>query len=378
VQPLGLAGIPVAIMAQARNVVRQSRHVGAELRWADPATNPVGFVDRVLEFAEAQVDPPVLYVCGDWDLLAASRQRERLTGRLRFLMAPAELVENLVDKTRFPAYAERMRLPVPRAVCLSVGDEGVPQLDLRFPIVIKPATRFDGSWTELTDAKAIRVATAEAFAALWPRLVASRLDLIAQELVPGPETRIESYHVYVDATGAVVAEFTGRKIRTYPPRLGHSTAVEITDAPDVREIGRRCVQSMALVGVAKLDFKRAPDGSLYLLEVNPRFSLWHRPGAAAGVNIPAVYYADLVGVRRPPTSKARAGVAWCDPVTDMRAAAASGVPAHRWLAWLPTLEAPRFTLDDPSPWLAGAFKRVGRPFAPIARRVRRRRPHVRG
>src|SRR5215470_19812901 len=40
-----------------------------------------------------------------------------------------------------------------------------------------------------------------------------------------------------------------------------------------------------LTGVAKPDFKRAPDGRLLLLEINPRFNLWHHLGAVAGVNL---------------------------------------------------------------------------------------------
>ena len=61
---------------------------------------------------------------------------------------------------------------------------------------------------------------------------------VVQTRISGPETCIDSYHVYVDAGGSVAGEFTGRKIRTYPPRYGYSTAVEITDDPEVRELGR--------------------------------------------------------------------------------------------------------------------------------------------
>ena len=60
------------------------------------------------------------------------------------------------------------------------------------------------------------------------------------------------------------------------------------------------VERLALTGVAKLDFKRDPQGNLRLLEINPRFNLWHHAGAIAGVNIPALVYADLAGLPRPP------------------------------------------------------------------------------
>jgi hypothetical protein len=42
---------------------------------------------------------------------------------------------------------------------------------------------------------------------------------------------------------------------------------------------------------AKLDFKRAPDGALRILEFNPRFNLWHYPGALGGGSLPALVHA---------------------------------------------------------------------------------------
>src|SRR5439155_95698 len=104
------------------------------------------------------------------------------------------------------------------------------------------------------------------------------------------------------------AEFTGRKIRTHPTQHGHSTALEITDAGDVAALGRDLVHRVGLRGVAKLDFKRGPDGRLHLLEINPRFTLWHHPAALAGVNVPLLVYGDLTGASRPPLLKARACV----------------------------------------------------------------------
>ena len=135
-------------------------------------------------------------------------------------------------------------------------------------------------------------------AALVPRLAAGDVAVALQELVPGPETAIESYHVYVGAQGETVGEFTGRKIRTVPAAYGHSTALQITEAADVAALGRELVRRLGLRGVAKLDFKRAPSGELFLLEINARFNLWHHPGAVAGVNLPALVYGDLVGLPR--------------------------------------------------------------------------------
>jgi predicted ATP-grasp superfamily ATP-dependent carboligase len=175
---------------------------------------------------------------------------------------------------------------------------------------------------------------------------------MAQELVAGDETHVVSYHVYVDSGGEIAGEFTGRKIRTRPVEFGMSCAVETTDDEPLARLGRRIVGRLGLRGPAKLDFKRAPAGDLHLLEVNARFTLWCQPGAVAGVNLPAIAYCDVMGEPRPAVGRARAGVRWINPVDDLPAARASGVPLRRWLPWAFGCEAnPAFAWRDPGPAL---------------------------
>jgi predicted ATP-grasp superfamily ATP-dependent carboligase len=269
-------------------------------------------------------------------------------------------VEQLVDKGRFQQLAARLKLPVPPARSFRPSEESVPaDLDLEFPAVLKPLTRRRDLWQPFAgQRKALRLDTADRLRALWARLAETRLPVMVQSLVPGPETRIESYHVYVDHDGHTVAEFTGRKIRTHPSIFGESSALEITDAADVARLGRDIVRRLKLRGVAKLDFKRGPEGNLFLLEVNPRFTLWHHPAAMAGVNIPALVYGDLVGRVRPPVMRARSGVRWCKLWTDWPAARHLGIPFPRWFAWALGCEAKRgIALDDPLPLIGGAFWR---------------------
>jgi predicted ATP-grasp superfamily ATP-dependent carboligase len=228
--------------------------------------------------------------------------------------------------------------------------------------VIKPLTRQNQAWEPLASGKAIEVESPSELTALWPRLRESGLEVLLQELIPGPETLVESYHAYIDANGETAAEFTGRKVRTYPTRFGYSTALEITFEHDVVEAGRDILDRLDFRGVAKLDFKRHPDdGRLYLLEVNPRFNIWHHPGAKAGVNIPEMVYRDLVGLARRPKAKLRPGARWVHPWFDYRAARSQGISLARWLPWMVSCEAKyAFALDDPLPIPRAAFARFRR------------------
>jgi predicted ATP-grasp superfamily ATP-dependent carboligase len=373
IRALGLAGIRSAVAARPEQAKRYSRFVCDRIEWADNWGDPGRLLANVMQFAATCPDRPPLFFQHDGDLAFVSRNRDALRWGLRFTVGEPELVEDLLDKTRFASLAERLGLPVPRSFVLrpEPGDDP-PDLPLEFPVILKPLTRRDSLWKPLAGtSKALRMDSAREFRAIWPLLSEAGFGIVAQELVVGGEERIESYHAYVDERGETAGEFTGRKVRTLPLEFGHTTALEITDEGDVRETGRECMRRLGLRGVAKLDFKRAPGGELLLLEVNARFNLWHLPGAVAGVNLPALVYADLIEHVRPPVAaRPRAGVRWTVSWDDALAARRAGVGLARWAAWQARCETRHvLTLDDPMPFVRGLlWPRIARRVPGLVRR----------
>src|SRR3954447_13778762 len=341
VRALGLAGLRCVLAAPPEDIARHSRFVVERID-----------VDDLEAHAHGQDEPPVLFVQSDEGLLLLSRNRDRLLGPYRATLPDAELVEDLTDKARFQELATRLGLDVPCAAPLEDG------AGLRPPFVVKPRLR-DERWRELAgDAKALVAADRVALAALRTRLDDADIRAIAQELVPGPETHISTYHLYRAADGSILGEFTGRKVRTRPAAMGRSTAVVITDDPDVRARGREVVETLGLVGPAKVDFKRDERGVPRLLEVNARFTLWVHPGALAGVNLAAIAYADLTGAPRCAQAVIRPGVRWCDPVQDAAAVRDTGGSLLGWARFALGSEAYcAASLDDPLPVLRGRLAR---------------------
>ena len=361
VRSLGIAGINCAVAVPPGAPPRYSRYTKAVIDWANPWEDADTLVRNLIAFGKTQPEASVLFYETDGELLLVSRHREQLGEVFRFVLPDPKLVEDLVNKERFQLLADRLSLPVPTSRRLHPQNGAdVKNLDLRFPIIIKPLTRRPELWRAVTPhGKALRVESAAELARLWPKLEASGVEVLTQELIEGPETRIESYHVYVDDQGEIVGEFTGRKIRTFPIEYGESTALVTTDSPDVLSLGRELVDRIGLRGVAKFDFKRAANGTLFLLEINPRFNLWHHLGALAGVNLPALVFGDLTGQPRTSRGIARAGLQWCRAWQDIRAAKALGIPLRIWFAWASRCDAKRLLAwDDPKPLLFGGLWRL--------------------
>jgi predicted ATP-grasp superfamily ATP-dependent carboligase len=363
VRPLGLAGIRCAVVASENCGLAHSRYTERLLPLKMEDGSEEEWVEALVTAGLREAQPPVLFFQEDTHLLMVSRHRRRLAQAFRFALPEADFIEQLVDKARFQRLSEERALPVPRTRVLHpTPDSQPPALDLRYPLIVKPLTRLESWATIERGGKALALGGVADLAALWPRLTAAGIDLLAQELIPGPESAMESYHVYVDAQGEVAGEFTGRKIRTLPATYGHSTALTLTDirtqGADVAALGRDVAARIGLRGVAKFDFKRAPDGGLHLLEINPRFNLWHHLGAVAGVNLPALVYADLTGRRRPRAAIARAGACWCRLKTDRLAVREAGGSTLSWLLWAVRCEASSIQWDDPLPFLQPKLQRL--------------------
>ena len=363
-QALGLAGIPCVSVSPPGAVPRFSRFCRAAVTWHDPLREAEALLKALLEFARTVDEPPVLFYQGDEDTLFVSRFRSELAPHYRFVIPDASLVEDLIDKDRFEAFARRLSLPVPSSTTLRPDTPPSAELGITFPALVKPIARqlSTDSWRSLAGhAKAVQVASLDELTRMWRQAASNDTSLLVQQLIAGDESRIESYHVYVDSRGHVAGEFTGRKVRTFPVRFGHSSALEISAEEDVRNLGAELVKRIGLRGVAKLDFKRDPSGKLYLLEANPRFSLWHHLGAAAGVNLPALVHADLTGRPRPTRATARPGVGWSKPLEDLRAVRAAGAPLRTWLSWTIGARARSgFATDDPMLVVGWALRKVRR------------------
>jgi len=386
VRCLGRRGIPVVLAADdVHGTTTHSRYV-REVIEVSAGGAPELALQRLCDFAASCRDAPVLFYQGDDDLLFISRRRDPLAARFRFVLPTAELVEDMVDKVRFTALAERTGLPVPRTLVLLRG-ESPPSAVASwnwFPAVLKPAHRHGWFGSPLHaefvgDArKAIRVGDRGELERCLPALRRYHADFLLQQAVEGGEERIVSYHAYVRRDGQVAGEFTGRKVRTLPRVYGLSTCVEITDDAEVRATGRRVLESLGFTGVVKLDFKRdARDGRLWLLEMNPRFTLWNHPGAQAGVDLPLLVYDDLTGAPRRAASPARAGVRWMAVRSDLRSAlsarAAGDGSLLRWVWELATSSVREdLMLTDPMPTihdLSGMVaRRLRRGAAPVRRR----------
>jgi predicted ATP-grasp superfamily ATP-dependent carboligase len=361
-------GIDLCVVAWDPDEVTLRSRYCEDGRLISPPTTGERAVEDLERVGNELGGRPVLYYGNDAMLLLISRYRERLSRCFRFRMPGAELVDDTVDKARFATLAEAHGLPVPRT--LTHAEELSPEELLErvgLPCLLKPSshTRWHAARAArgAPPMKALRAETESELVVAHEELRTYSDSFVAQQWIRGGDERILSYHAYLDAASQPLGEYCGKKIRTYPRDAGVSTYLELVREPRLLELGRAIAQQLSLVGPLKLDFKVDSETDVpYLLEVNARFTLWNRLGAACGVNLPLIAYRDLMGQRCECPRDYRTDIRWLSFSNDFRTFLRDYLPTGElsWSEWLGSYRGPKvydvFAWNDPVPFGASLLQ----------------------
>jgi predicted ATP-grasp superfamily ATP-dependent carboligase len=360
VRALGRTGIPVAIATTDRSdKCTRSRFCNDVIPIPGWQHDPQETLSALTRWAATRDAKPVLFYQTDLDVVWLSRCRDRLSKSFRFVLPDGQLVEDLVDKARFYEQSANWGIPIPETRILDNTHSIEAQCAdwNSFPSILKPISR-TAAWHHAVGKgnKALHIRDEVELQSVLRKLNRDSGFLILQAAVSGGEENVVSYHAYVRKDHEIGLQFTGCKIRTSPRQYGLSTYLEITDDEEVLELGRSIVEKIDFHGVLKIDLKRDDhSGKLFVLEINPRFNLWHHPGTVAGVPIPEAVYWDCVDPSKAiATSKARPGVRWMVPMSDISAFGeyrdAGEISAIRWLYQLLTVDVDEgFLFSDLNP-----------------------------
>jgi len=255
----------------------------------------------------------VLVPCTDLSVLTVSRNRERLADRFHVVLADADVVEMLVDKTTFYRWAAENDLPIPGTFFLRTRfDAETAAAKLAYPCIMKPPVR-TAAWTRTAPDKVIRIESADHLLRAYDRLSGTVAELMVQEWVEGSDETLWSCNCYFSRDSEPLAAFVARKIRQWPPETGTACLSVEERNDEVLETTMRLFRSVSYRGLGYLEMKRDPrTGKHYIIEPNiGRPTGRSAIAEAGGVELIYTMYCDALS-RPLPESRTQtyAGVKW--------------------------------------------------------------------
>jgi len=284
-----------------------------------PASEPQGLLSCLLALGTSLPKPGILIPSGDSELLCISRNRDVLSKYFRFRVPDTDTVELLADKARFYSFCKKAGIPAPLTFVDPLPDN-ISKIagEIEYPCLIKPYLR-GKTWNEDFDNKKVLIANnADELVQLFRDVYINHPEILIQEIVPGPDSNLYFSHVYLSEELETLAIWTGRKIRQRPIHFGTSTMTETAWVETVAEDSLEILRQLKCVGYASIEFKKDPrDGQYKVMEVTQGRTWYpHYLGFGAGINIPFIWYQDLLGNSQSDTTRAEEGIRWIDECRD--------------------------------------------------------------
>ncbi|HWO41045.1 MAG TPA: ATP-grasp domain-containing protein [Candidatus Eisenbacteria bacterium] len=312
---------------------------------------------------------------GDREVLFLSRNREELQKHYRFVLPSGDVLERLANKRSQYQCAESAGIPIPRTYYPTTPAD-VEQIaaTIRFPCVIKPA--YSHIWRDRRKdiglrrwLKAAEVSTPEELRSAYKQMSQSRVELIVQERIDGPESRLYSFYAYLNRNSNPLALCVIQKLRQWPVEYGTGCYSVTCRRDEVVALGLNLLKKIGYVGMANLEFKQdLRDGTFKLIEVNVRLGERIALASAAGVDMPHIAYRDIVGAAPDPVGEYQSGVTWVNVINDTAAFLYSYRTQMSWWRWARSLLSAKshayFSWSDPLPFVEHVFQTASQ-SAPI-------------
>jgi len=279
---LGRAGLEVAaIGTTAHAPALQSRFCRQAI--VGPPPNDSGpylaFLERTLAHGSFDVFIPV----GAVNTRLVSRHRARLAPFVRFEVAEPQSIETALNKRATYALAQELGVPYPRTIYpQSLAEVEKLSTKVDYPLVIKAVLEEGANVVRYPQNRSELLTT-------YVRLCEERgyqpphLPML-QEFVFSDDIGYSFSALYQH--GKCRRVFMYRELRSFPIRGGSSSYAESFFDADLKAYGLRLLDALQWHGVAQMDFRRAADGTLHLMEINPKFWASLEVALAAGVNFP--------------------------------------------------------------------------------------------
>ena len=317
-----------------------------------PVADPEQVVADLLAAGQILGNAVLVPATDEWAVFIA-RHHDRLRDRFRFPSLPAQLAADLASKGGLYRIASLHGCPTPRlTVPRTVGEAVACAETLRYPVMVKPEVSRPG-----VQAKAVVKDPEEL--EMRVRAVAESEDapnVVLQEHVPGDDDW--TFAGYFDARARCLAGFTGRRLRTEPPHMGHTSLGVCRSNPELDRIARSFLTRIGYRGIVDAEFRYDPRERAYkVLDVNPRMGGNFRMFVdAGGTDVVRALYLDLTG-RQVPAAPPREGRLWAkedsDLVSFVQMRRDGELDLRSWLRSLRQVdEWATFSLRDPLPFLS--------------------------
>lgn len=317
IRALGIKKIPVvSVYYNDFDMGIASKYVIEKVKIENPLINEEKFINRLVELS-GKYNNAVLFASDDPTLVAVSKFKNLLAGYYKVEAPDYALLDKIITKTNTNALAEKISVRCPKTFHPKDFNEALNYLNfLNGKCILKPSVSH--LFFNIFKEKMLLINSEPELRNAYKKISGYGLEMMLQEFIPGDDECGINYNTF-SVNGEVLIEFTARKKRLSPTRIGFPVVIESKWIPEVRTSGKKIIKELGYTGFSCMEFKRHNlTGEYVLMEVNGRQNLSAPLAVMCGYNFPYITYRYLLDKSVPViTSDYEKGVYWVDTGKDM-------------------------------------------------------------
>ncbi|MFZ6673031.1 carboxylate--amine ligase [Undibacterium sp. Xuan67W] len=362
VRSLGGAGVAVVVMDNDMKSPAMLSRYGKKMRV--PTLEGQTLVDQLLSFSKGYTVPLMLFATEEKTVRTISEYRDQLSTAYHLRLPQHERLMALMHKQGFQELAEANHAPIPRTIRLQGMDDLVQAEQLKFPCVLKPSEKNYAYGARFK--KAYKVLSADELRTMYAEIHPVLADMVVQEWIEGKDSEIYFCLQYLGKQGELVASFTGRKIRSWPIRIGGTASCTSAWEYDqeLTQKTKAFFDQVGFTGMGSMEYKRDErDGQFYTIEPTvARTDFQEEVATFNGVNVPLAAYLYENGLTPQAAKRPDQAMVWRDPQSDRWAFEEGGKVVDERSCSLSVADA-YWRWNDPMPWVYFMWDRVAQRFS---------------
>lgn len=278
-----------------------SKYASKRLLWPSYIKDRQQFENKLIEYLKTnEIDVTISVGDVSSDILSANKKV--LTEYTRIINPDYPVFIQAANKLNLMNYCMSNGLPCPRTYHLD--SEIIRKIEtlLSFPVIVKPTIGVGAVGLHKFDKKAELEKCAS-------ELINQYGELIIQEFIPSGGIPQYQAEAFVDEDGKMKVCLIIEKPRYFPVSGGTSTANISIYHPIIRNIAKELLEGLPWRGAADIDFIfDQRDGSIKILEINPRVTAGIKIGFAAGVDFADLHIKLAMGQEIPVIEQYQTGI----------------------------------------------------------------------
>ena len=224
----------------------------------------------------------------DFVAIMLSQHKEELKPYVTVAVNDWEIFQYASDKLKTMRVCMENNIPCPKTYIADEELSNLEDLDLKYPVCIKPRTGYSAVGFHVIDKpeqlKEVISAAKEKHGAM-----------LVQEYIPQTDLQYKA-ELYIDLKGELKSACVFSKVRWYPLSGGSSTLNVTVNRPDIVETCEKLLKTVGWKGYADIDLIQDPrDNIAKVMEINPRITGSVKICYKSGVNFSEQILQDYLG-----------------------------------------------------------------------------------